>query len=128
MKILIPKHIRKLIKQNMSRAGRKEIGGILMAEEIGSQCFRIIEFSVDAHSGTTTNFFRNSSNHEQELDNFFLKTGTDYSRFNYLGEWHTHPCFDVRPSLQDMRSMQDLVDDSSGVTFAVLLIAKLTFI
>jgi len=116
------------MKKNMRQAGKREIGGILMAEEIDSQCFRIVEYSVDEYSGTNFNFVRDSANHEQKLNDFFLKTGADYSRFNYLGEWHTHPSFSVRPSQQDISSMQDLVDDSSGVPFSILLIAKLTYI
>lgn len=112
----------------MSQAGKKEIGGILMAEQIDSQCFRIVEFSVDIKSGTTSRFVRDSVNHDKELQNFFQKTDGNYSRFNYMGEWHTHPSFDVRPSQQDIRSMQNLVNDSIEVSFAVLLIAKLTCI
>src|SRR5690606_4454220 len=30
---------------------------------------------------------------------FFKRTAKDYSRFNYLGERHSHPSFCVRPSL-----------------------------
>lgn len=128
MKLLIPSHIRKAITKHMFLAGRKEIGGILMAEEISSQCFRIVDFSVDTSNGTISSFVRNSINHEQKLSDFFLRTGADYSRFNYLGEWHTHPSFSVRPSQQDINSMQDLVDNSCGVSFAVMLIAKLMYI
>ena len=129
MKILIPKKIRKFMKRYMRQAGKKEIGGILMAEQIDSHNFRIVEFSVDARSGTTSSFFRNSANHDLELQDFFARTGENYSRFNYLGEWHTHPSFDVKPSRQDIKAMQDLVDDeSSNLSFAVLLIAKLTMV
>lgn len=127
MKILIPKKIRKSMQKHMKQAGQKEIGGILMAEQIDFHNFRVVEYSIDVRCGTTSSFFRNSENHDLALQDFFSKTGENYSRFNYLGEWHTHPSFEVKPSLQDIKAMQDLVDDEfSNLSFAVLFIAKLT--
>lgn len=110
---------------HLFRAGRREIGGMIMGEEIGDQQFRIVDFSVDARSGTSSQFVRDADQHDEALSAFFENTGAEYRRFNYLGEWHTHPSFDVLPSLQDIRSMQDLVDSSGGVDFAVLFIARL---
>lgn len=98
---------------------------MLMGEEVGDQIFRIVEFTIDNKSGSHSHFFRDADQHEQALFDFFEKTEADYARFNYLGEWHTHPSFSVHPSLLDVRSMQKLVDESEGVNFAVLLIARL---
>ncbi len=106
-------------------APRREIGGMLMGEEVSKQCFRIVEFSVDTQSGTSSMFVRDARQHDQALAAFFERTGADYQRFNYLGEWHSHPNFDVSPSLQDIHAMRDLVDGSGGVDFAVLLIVRL---
>ena len=96
-----------------------------MGEEIGNQQFRIVDFSIDAKSGTEANFVRDDDQHDQALSAFFENTGANYRRFNYLGEWHTHPSFNVQPSLQDVRTMQNLVDGSGGVDFAVLFIARI---
>src|ERR1700720_4334656 len=55
-------------------------------------------------------------------------TGRDFQRFNYLGEWHSHPSFSVRPSAQDIQTMTDIVEDrNSLISFAVLLIIRLRF-
>ena len=56
----------------------------------------------------------------------FQQTGHDYTRFNYLGEWHSHPSFAPYPSRTDDLSMLQIVQDVEvGANFAVLLIAKL---
>lgn len=125
MELMLPSKIRSRLKRLMLYAGNREIGGILMGEEIGEERFRIVDFSVDTKTGSSAHFVRDAKHHEQELQAFFQRTGQDYSRFNYLGEWHTHPQFSVQPSFQDIRSMQDLVDGSRGVDFSVLLIARL---
>lgn len=128
MQLLVPSDIRRTMRRQMVRARKREIGGILMGEEVSIQRFRIVDFSVDAESGTSGHFVRDADYHERELHAFFQRTGANYRRFNYLGEWHTHPSFDVQPSLQDIHSMQGLVDSSRDVDFAVLLIARVKWL
>ncbi len=128
MQLLLPSDVRCKMRLHIARARKREIGGILMGEELGNQCFRIVNFSVDETRGSEAYFVRDSDHHDRELHAFFEKTGADYRRFNYLGEWHTHPSFDVQPSAQDIHSMQDLVDGSRGVYFAVLLIARISWL
>lgn len=125
MKVTIPRDIQSRMKSLMRRAGRREIGGILMGEETGSGEFRVVEFSVDSKTGSHAHFVRDADHHKKALGEFFERTGHDYSRFNYLGEWHTHPSFDVTPSNTDVDSMQDLVVGERDVDFAFLLIGRL---
>jgi integrative and conjugative element protein (TIGR02256 family) len=125
MQLLIPIDVVRRMRRHMFRASSREIGGMLMGEELGEQRFRIVDFSIDAESGTSAHFVRDADQHDQALAAFFRKTGAEYGRFNYLGEWHTHPNFDVQPSVQDVHAMRDLVDGSGGVEFAALLIARL---
>ena len=127
MQILLPSNLRKSIRQHLVTAGAREIGGILMGEDLGSQCFRVVDYTVDLSRGTESQFSRDAEHHEQELNDFFQKTNRDFRRFNYLGEWHTHPQFSLKPSLQDLQSMMDLVQNSTDVGFAVLLIARLNW-
>ena len=66
-------------------------------------------------------------NHQPYPDKFFARTGNDYSRFNYLGEWHSHPTFEAAPSVTDLETMQSIVSDPAvGVNFLTLLVAKLS--
>ena len=99
MLLSIPRDVRSRMRRLMRRAIKREIGGILMGEEIGDQCFSIVDFSVDVEKGSKAHFVRDADHHEKALTDFFRRTCPDYQRFNYLGEWHTHPSFDVYPSV-----------------------------
>jgi len=125
MQLQLPTDVLRRMRRHLLKSGSREIGGILMGEEVGDQEFQIVDFSVDTSSGTRAQFVRDSDQHDEALSAFFERTGGEYGRFNYLGEWHSHPSFSVHPSLQDMHAMQDLVDGSGGVDFAVLFISRL---
>lgn len=125
MKILLPVSIAKMMKRSMLFAGRREVGGILMAEDIGNQSFRIVNISIDEKSGTINSFSRSSDEHDKTLVRFHEANIGKHQRYNYLGEWHTHPRFSIQPSHKDIKAMANLVDGEGGVDFAVLLIAKL---
>jgi integrative and conjugative element protein (TIGR02256 family) len=101
-----------------------EIGGVLMGEQITPGHFRIVDFSVDTKSGDNSRFIRRPEHHREALDAFFAKTEADYSRFNYLGEWHSHPSYEARPSQQDVAEMRSLVEEEEGIPFSVLLIVR----
>lgn len=126
MKVELTQGIKQRLKTALWRAGRCEIGGVLMAEQLGPDHFRIVDFSLDASSGSHTQFRRDPLTHRTTLDHFFQRTGRDFTRFNYLGEWHSHPSFSTRPSHEDVVTMTELVDaPGTAITFAVLLIVRL---
>ena len=61
------------------------------------------------------------------MKRFFSQTCEEYTRFNYLGEWHSHPSFSVTASNMDVRSMQTLARDPEvGANFLALLIVRLS--
>jgi integrative and conjugative element protein (TIGR02256 family) len=116
------------LRHALRRAGSREIGGILFAEQLAPAHFRIMDLSFDLYSGSHTHFQRDPRAHDKALNEFFERTGRDFSRFNYLGEWHSHPSFPVMPSIEDMETMQALVENTGGaVSFALLLIVRLRF-
>ena len=125
MQIVLPNSVLKKLRLHILKAGKREIGGMLMGEDLGEQAFRIVDFSVDVKRGTTSSFFRDSNEHDLALQRFYEKTGSDYKRFNYLGEWHTHPSFSVDPSINDISAMQGIVNGGENVDFAFLFISKL---
>lgn len=124
MKIEITKEVRSRMLVSLKRARRREIGGILMAEQVSPGFFRIVDFSLDEKSGSTTQFFRHSELHQNALDSFFLRTGNDFARYNYIGEWHSHPNHHHAPSRIDILSMLDLIKEEGDIPFAILLIVK----
>src|SRR3984893_9755667 len=110
----------------LRKAGKREIGGMLFAEQLNPNHFSIIDFSLDAFSGSHAAFGRDPGSHQTTLDQFFERTGGDFQRFNYLGEWHSHPSFSVHPSIEDIGTMTDIVENqSSEITFAILLVMRL---
>jgi len=126
MKVEQTPEVEQRIRLALRKAGRREIGGMLMAEQLSPDHFRIVDFSVDGFSGSHTLFRRDPQIHRATLDDFFDRTGRDYERFNYLGEWHSHPSFSVRPSAEDVATMTDIVQSpGSPITFAMLLIVRL---
>lgn len=97
-----------------------------MGEHLGDDDYRIIDLSVQRAGGTAVCFIRHPKKHRTQLDLFFERTGHNYTRFNYLGEWHSHPSFPTAPSGPDLRTMQALARDPAvGANFLVLLIVRL---
>jgi integrative and conjugative element protein (TIGR02256 family) len=126
MRIELTRDIETKFHISLREAGKQEIGGMLLAEQLKPAHFCIVDFSLDSFSGSHTEFRRDPQTHQRTLEEFFRRTGRDFRRFNYLGEWHSHPSFSVRPSAQDVSTMTDIVEDpSSLITFAVLLIVRL---
>lgn len=123
--ISLPSDQRARLRKFLRGAGPREIGGILMGEQVAPDHFRIIDFSVDDKTGTGAHFVRSPEHHAEALKSFFRKTGSDFKRFNYLGEWHSHPSFPVRPSHEDTVSMQSLVNGERDIDFSALVIVRL---
>lgn len=128
MELLLPEAIAEKIHAALKASGSQEIGGLLMGEHIAGDTFRVVNISVQTLQGTHSTFERDPEEHQAQLDEFFVLTGADYTRFNYLGEWHSHPSFEPLPSSKDMRTMRSIVGDPSvGVNFAVLIIVRLIY-
>ena len=110
----------------LEKAGSHEIGGVLMGEHIDKEEFRIVDLTIQEQFGSIMFFVRLVEDIVKPLRGFFKRTGYNYRKFNYLGEWHSHPLFPLVPSQKDIQSMLEIVTDSdTGANFVVLLIVKL---
>lgn len=108
-----------------ARAQKREIGGMLFGEHITDDEFRVVDVTV-AGLGSFANFVRAIGEAIRHLESFFIETKRDYRRFNYLGEWHSHPSFALEPSGTDDATMCAIVDDpSTNARFAVSMIVKM---
>lgn len=126
MRILLPEAIERRLIEALERAGRREIGGILMGESLGDEVFRVKSLTIQASGGTLANFVRRLDGLLGPLSRFFRETNHEYTRFNYLGEWHSHPSFSLRPSATDETTMRAIVEDCDvGAFFAILMIIRL---
>ena len=125
MTVSVPPDVQETLRRALRAAGSNECGGILMAEHIGPDHFTVRQLTVQG-GGRFASFVRGTRSAFRALSEYFRQSGHDYTRFNYLGEWHSHPSFSVQPSSTDHRSMLDIVTNARvGANFVVLLIFKL---
>jgi integrative and conjugative element protein (TIGR02256 family) len=125
IKVSVPADVQQALVTALKDAGTNECGGVLMGEHIGHNHFAVRQLTVQG-GGRFASFVRGTRSALRALGQFFKQSGHDYTRFNYLGEWHSHPSFSVQPSGTDHRSMLDIVTNPKvGATFVVLLIFRL---
>jgi len=126
IRILISRQISERFLSELKIAGQKEIGGILMGEYIEDGVFRIVDFTAQRTGGTFASFIRMIDNVASTLKSFFVERNHQFAKYNYLGEWHSHPSFSLAPSSTDHQSMTKIIIDRSvGANFVVLLILKI---
>ncbi len=113
------------LRRELHTAGLSEIGGVLAAEQVGDGGFLVVDLSVQ-RNGTESHFERDPVQHREFIQRFHERMGHKPERFNYLGEWHSHPAYPATPSEVDFHQMQCLVEDpEQKSTFLILMIIKL---
>lgn len=129
MKIFIPSNIKEQLIAALKNAGNREIGGILMGKYIGFDEFNVEEITIEPKFGTFASFVRALPHALVSLNKFFKKTKYNYTHFNYMGEWHSHPSFIPTPSFKDISTMMDSINDKKvGANFLILIILKLSLL
>lgn len=97
----------------------------MMAEHVAVNEFVVRDLTIHRR-GTLASFVRRIEDAWAALSYFFKRTKRDYRRFNYIGEWHSHPFFDPVPSARDHQSMREIILDATvAANFVVLMIVKL---
>lgn len=125
MLLLLPPEITARLVDALAQAGQREIGGILMGEHVGPDIFRVKDLTIQRKGGAFGAFVRIVAEILAPLRAFFDATKHDYTRFNYLGEWHSHHSFALAPSGKDHGTMHDIVKDPNlGARFVVLLLVQ----
>lgn len=126
MRLTLPDDQRAILREGLRRAGAKEIGGQIFGEQLAPSDFVATELTFQRRPGTFARFVVDLAQAARDAVRFFERTRHRYARFNYIGEWHSHPSFSVRPSDTDVAAMRRLVRDPSFVgRFAVLMIVRL---
>jgi hypothetical protein len=72
-------------------SAKANIHGLTSRSARLSCCAAGVDISFQKRGGTFAHFVRDPTHHKAFLTDFFASTGKDYKRFNYLGEWHSHP-------------------------------------
>jgi len=126
LRITIPGEVQATLHHALRKAGQLECGGVLMGEHVDVNHFTVRTLTVQ-RTGTMGSFVRGLAEALKAIKAFCSSAGNNFTRFNYLGEWHSHPLFSVQPSHQDHATMLELVTDRRvGANFIVLLIFRLT--
>ena len=117
---------RKLVAA-LKRAGAREIGGQLYGEQLAPSDFLVTDVAIQRRRGSVTRLFVDLVQAARDAVRFFDRTRHRYTRYNYIGEWHSHPQFAVHPSGTDIDTMRALVRDHDFQgSFAVLMIVRLS--
>lgn len=124
LRVTVPPDMQDVFRSALARAKSRECGGILMGEHVGHNHFFVRSVTVQTAGGFAW-FLRGVSSAVNAVRSFLAANGNDYRRFNYLGEWHSHPSFSVVPSATDHETMRDMARTTEGATFLVLLIFRL---
>jgi len=110
----------------LTRNGSRETGGQMFGEQLAVSDFRITELTVQARPGSFARFIVDVLQATRDAMSFFSRTQHAYRRYNYIGEWHSHPSFAIEPSNVDAATMRKLVRDPQFKgTFAILMIVRL---
>jgi Prokaryotic homologs of the JAB domain len=126
VRIRLPADQTEKLSVALKRAGTREIGGQLFGEQLAPSQFLVSELTIQTRPGTFARFVVDLIEAVRDAMHFFERTGHNYTRFNYIGEWHSHPSFAVQPSGTDVATMRALVSDGEfRGSFAVLMIVRL---
>lgn len=114
------------LRQALERGGIRETGGQLFGEQIAPSDFVVTRLTVQHQVGSFSRFVVDIVQAMRDALEFFRSTNRQFARFNYIGEWHSHPSFAIEPSHTDTTAMRDIVNDADfRGHFAVLVIARL---
>ena len=114
--------------ENLRLAGRREIGGVLFGEQLSEGYFRIVEATLQSSRiGTGSRFCRDGVQARKLVTSLHRRYGGRAEKFNYLGEWHSHPDVPALPSRRDNMTMSRLVAQQAGaVNFLALVIVRIS--
>lgn len=125
MKIIVREEIANKLYKILKKAGSKEIKGACFAKFIENETYEIEEIYVSPIIGNSE--FSNliiDLKYKKFENQYFKKKLFDYENHNYIGDWHSHPLFDCRPSNYDIDELKEEVDKSNA-NFLIQLIIKI---
>lgn len=126
MKLSLPNDQSGQLRDALRRAATAEIGGQMYGEQLGPSVFVVTELTFQKRLGSFARFVVDLLQATRDALRFFDRTQHRYARYNYIGEWHSHPSFEAVPSRTDLAAMRTLVSDRDfRGHFAVLMITRL---
>lgn len=126
MKIIIPKKLTKKIFNQVKKCRLNETKGALFACKISDEIFEVDDVYIEKKIGSFA-FVELVNNEKYQVYQkcYHEKNGYDYVNHNYIGDWHSHPSFELYPSSFDMAEVKkDL--KKSNAKFLVQIIVKIS--
>ena len=123
--LIIPHNILRKLYLFIQDKGQNESGGILMGY-IANDGYRMKIHSITTPSkfdkATRTSFLRDKDRAQEIADSVFEKT---QGMVVYVGEWHTHPEDNPRPSGQDKKMIKEQFQNEICAPIIILMILGL---
>ena len=107
----------------LKKYGDYEIGGILIGYKKRRNHFAISDATIanDIKKFNIMSFIREPMKSLKILIGTYKK-----KKYNYIGEWHSHPRFNLYPSPGDIATMRGILTDPGySVDFVLLIITRL---
>lgn len=101
----------------------REAGGVLLGRHLKESSDIVVDEVTQPMEGDIRRrhfFFRRKKQHQRAMDSAWRRSG---GTSTYLGEWHTHPETDPRPSNFDLMNWNARIclDHHSGILFFVII-------
>jgi integrative and conjugative element protein (TIGR02256 family) len=106
-RIVLPSSIRTFMSNQAAAANGSEVCGVLLGHFDENQTVEVV-YASDAGpkaKSTPTGCWRDVDYVQQWVDN---KLGQGNDKLRYVGEWHSHPTLDTRPSHVDVDSLSGI--------------------
>lgn len=121
---IAPDALARMLAFRQSRKRAPEAGGVLVGRHLHAGGHVIVDAVTQPMSGdvaTRCSFHRSREPHQRAIDEAWSRSG---GRSVYLGEWHTHPEPDPRPSSVDLgdwrRRLRDDEVEAPYLFFAIV--------
>ncbi len=125
MKIVIPKKMCIKLKKELNRMGFYETRGSFFAERVNDDLFVINDIYFSRKQGTVSFIQMIIGSDYHRFQNIYHKKHKfEYKKFNFIGDWHSHPSFSCNPSRYDVKEAKDDLEHSNA-NFIVQCILKL---
>ena len=125
MKIIVEKEIANKIRKAVQKAGFNEIKGACFAAKLDNDIFEIEDVYISPKIGSFS--FSNlviSFKYRLFENRYFKKHNYEYEKHNYIGDWHSHPLFELIPSTYDKEEVVDELKKSNA-HFLIQIIVKI---
>ena len=125
MTIIIPQEQAEIIQRQLIKCGLNETKGALFAYKIRDDYFQVDGVYIETKVGNIAfvELFNNKRYRDFQY-RYHKKHTFDYVNHNYIGDWHSHPSFELFPSSFDQEEVKrDL--KKSNARFLIQIIFKL---